>query len=401
MKQGKIFNRIIEALLLLVIVFYFGYSIYNALSDPLTTVQALAYETGSGCNTTGYVVRQEQVLTSAYAITLPSKQEGAKVAVNETVAVGYRSQQAQDRQGDMVQLEAQLKQLEAAASQTDPAALSAMDDAITAQLRSLSAYLNRGDLRAAEQAGQDAKVLILQRTADQTDAASIREQTAQVKEQIAQLRSQSSGDANALTAAASGYFSGTVDGYESILTPQALSSLSVSQLQALTPAAAAETAYGRLITSKTWYYVTAVPEELLSGKVTGDTVQVTFAHNFYDAVPMTIVRMGDPEAGTRVLVLSCDDFIQDVTLLREQSADIVFSTYSGLRVPKDAVRMVDGQIGVYVLESAAAKWKPITILYDSGESYIAQLDKSSTANLWPGDEIILDARDLFDGKVIG
>ena len=94
--------------------------------------------------------------------------------------------------------------------------------------------------------------------------------------------------------------------------------------------------------------------------------------------------------------------MQNVTLLRQQSADVVFNSYQGLRVPKDAVRVEDGgQTGVYVLEGATARWKPITILHDNGESYVVELDKTSTANLWPGDEIIIHAKNLYDGKVVG
>ena len=89
-----------------------------------------------------------------------------------------------------------------------------------------------------------------------------------------------------------------------------------------------------------------------------------------------------------------------MTLLRQQSAEIVFTSYSGLRVPKSAVRVENGQTGVYILEGTLAKWKPITILHDTGESYVAALDTSSTDNLWPGDELIINAKNLYDGKVV-
>ena len=91
---------------------------------------------------------------------------------------------------------------------------------------------------------------------------------------------------------------------------------------------------------------------------------------------------------------------QNVTLLRQQSAEIVFTSYSGLRVPKSAVRVENGQTGVYILEGTLAKWKPITILHDTGESYVVTLDTSSTNNLWPGDELIINAKNLYDGKVV-
>ena len=57
-------------------------------------------------------------------------------------------------------------------------------------------------------------------------------------------------------------------------------------------------------------------------------------------------------------------------------------------------------VGVFVLEGSTAAWKNIEILYDNGESYVVVLDKSSTDNLWPGDEIIVGARNLYDGKVV-
>ena len=103
-----------------------------------------------------------------------------------------------------------------------------------------------------------------------------------------------------------------------------------------------------------------------------------------------------------LLVLSCDRYMQNVTLLRQQSADIVFVSHAGLRVPKSAVHVdKNSQPGVYVLEGATAVWKPIQILHDNGESYVVELDRTSTSNLWPGDEVIVGAKNLYDGKVVG
>ena len=115
---------------------------------------------------------------------------------------------------------------------------------------------------------------------------------------------------------------------------------------------------------------------------------------------MTVSYLSGNEGGLRLLVLSTDRNLQNVTLLRQQSAEVVFATYSGLRVPKDAVRVENSQTGVYILEGTLAKWKPITILHDNGESYVVALDRSSTNNLWPGDELIINAKNLYDGKVV-
>ena len=167
--------------------------------------------------------------------------------------------------------------------------------------------------------------------------------------------------------------------------------------------------------------MTVVPTAQTEGVKEGSKVPVTFASDFYEELNMTVERLGEDENGSRLLILSCDSYMQDVTLMRQQSADVVFTSYAGLRVPKEAVRVmtraqiyqetadasdampVDSEqtyVGVFVLEGSTAAWKNIEILYDNGESYVVVLDKSSTDNLWPGDEIIVGARNLYDGKVV-
>ena len=143
-----------------------------------------------------------------------------------------------------------------------------------------------------------------------------------------------------------------------------------------------------------------VPSSELSGVSAGDRATLTFARDYYQPISMTVAQLGGNEAGSRLLILSSDNDLQNVTLLRQQSAEVVFASYSGLRVPKSAVRVENGQTGVYILEGTLAKWKPITILHDTGESYVVEKDTSSTNNLWPGDELIINAKNLYDGKVV-
>ena len=192
-----------------------------------------------------------------------------------------------------------------------------------------------------------------------------------------------------------------MDGYESILTPDALRSLTVSKLHQLESSAQAdETAFGKMVYGNTWYFVTAIPENYAQDLDPGASLSVSFIQVLSTTISMNIERIGDVEQGQCLLVLSCDEFLSDITALRQQSVNLIFNSYAGLRVPKEAVRMVDGVTGVFVLEGSAQKWKPITILGDTGEHYIVENDRTDTDNLWPGDEIIVSGTDLEDGKVV-
>ena len=403
MKQGKRYTTVIGLIFLAAIIAYFGYNVASSLSEPLTTSTVIEYEAGAGCYTTGFVVRDESLITSSYDITVITCAEGAHVSANEAVATGYLTDGAQQRQSRIQSLQEQLEQLQYAwntsSSLADQAAL---DEEISSNLLSMAKFTARRDMNSAQDLSPELKGLVLRRSADTADTQAIETQLETVRDELTRLQSQAASDTRDITVSQAGTYSGVADGYESVLTPEKLTTMSAQDYNALEPEAVPEGTIGKLIRGSTWYYVTTLPASELKNVKEGSTVSVLFARDVYNQIDMTVERVGSNEAGYRLLVLSCDRYMQNVTLLRQQSADVVFNAYQGLRVPKDAVRVSDdGQTGVYILEGAAARWKPITILHDNGESYVVELDKSSTANLWPGDEVIIHAKNLYDGKVVG
>ena len=401
MKQGKSYFTVILWILLAAITAYFGYHVISSLYAPLMTTTVTPYEAGAGYYASGFVVREEELLYSQYGTTVLSCAEGAHVAANDTVATGYRSEDARLRQTRMDELSGQIEQLQyawsAVSSVYDQAAL---DADIADALAQLSRYLALRDMNSVSDLSPELKGLILRRTGSGTDSGALQSRISALQAELDTLEAQSAGDTSAISAGRAGTFSAAVDGYEAVLTPERLMDMTVAEFEAVQPDEADAHAIGRLITSTTWYYACVVPASELSDVEEGDRATLTFARDYYQPVTMRVERLGENEAGSRLLVLSSDRALQNVTLLRQQSAEIVFTSYAGLRVPKSAVRVENGQTGVYILEGTLAKWKPITILHDTGESYVVTLDTSSTNNLWPGDELIINAKNLYDGKVV-
>lgn len=365
------------------------------------TATVTPYEAGAGYYASGFVVREEELLYSQYGTTVLNCAEGAHVAANDTVATGYRSEDAKTRQTRIDELSGQIEQLQyawsAVSSVYDQAAL---DADIAGDLAQLSRYLALRDMNSVSDLSPELKGLILRRTGSDSDSGSLQARISTLQAELETLEAQSAGDTSAILAGKAGTFSAAVDGYESVLTPKRLMEMTVAEFESVQPDETDANAIGRLVTSATWYYACVVPASELSGVEEGDRATLTFARDYYQPVTMRVARLGGNEAGSRLLVLSSDRALQNVTLLRQQSAEIVFTSYSGLRVPKSAVRVENGQTGVYILEGTLAKWKPITILHDTGESYVVTLDTSSTNNLWPGDELIINAKNLYDGKVV-
>ena len=128
MKQGRSYFTVILWILLAAIAAYFGYNVASSLYAPLMTATVTPYEAGAGYYASGFVVREEELLyLRSTARPFSTCAEGAHVAANDTVATGYRSEDAKTRQTRMDELSGQIEQLQyawsAVSSVYDQAAL--------------------------------------------------------------------------------------------------------------------------------------------------------------------------------------------------------------------------------------------------------------------------------------
>lgn len=234
--------------------------------------------------------------------------------------------------------------------------------------------------------------------------------------QISALSAQAAQSTSRITASQAGTFSGYVDGYESLLTPAMLATVTPSQLDQLARERPAEdpSAVGKLITDTTWYFACALSEEDAGRLVEGRKVNVRFSRDWSGEVSMTVERIGDVENGRSVVVLSTDKYLADTTLLRRQTVELVFDSITGVRVPKEAIRVgqqtvtdeetgEESQVsvtGVYTLVGEQAEFKPVNILSQGDSFALVEAADSGKKSLRAGDLVIVAAEDLYDGKVI-
>lgn len=404
MKQGKQFMKAIMLVLALMVASYILYNVVRSASSGVPTAQAVLYAASDGVSVEGFVVRQETVIPAAYDLVLPTKGEGEKVACGEEVAVTLRSAAAQERQEEINQTEKELEQLRLAlAYQSQLTDNEDVAQRIASSAASLAGQVAQRRLDAARTAGQELRSLILRQSVGASDTGAMQDQISQIQQQLDSLEASAASDTKSIAAQSAGYYSAVADGYETRLTPQILESMSVSDFQGLWEEAVDVPAQnaGRLIASAQWYYACAVESRYLEDLEVGDSLQVSLGGEVDLELSMTVTRVNrEEEMG--LLVLSSQDHLASVSALRRLNADVIFHSYSGLRVPREAVCYSEetGSAGVYVLEGAKAVWKDIQLLYDNGDTYIAALDQSSTSNLWPEDLILLDTQELFDGKLV-
>lgn len=405
MKKTDTYMKLIVGVLCAVVVSYIVFSILQNIGSSYTLYKAVRYEVGDGISTSGFVVRQEELLTSDKDIVVLTRSEGERVGVGGIVATSYTDEAARRHQAQISAMEEELAQMQSALGYSgSESSGAALDSQIVEQVQEINTCVARQDFSAADSAAEQLKSYVLRRYITSADAETLRTRIARTEAELSALKAQSQYVSENITVSKPGYFSGTADGFESLLTPEFADSAGVAEVEAMLrrQPTAPQNAIGRLITNPRWYYLTVVETDSLKGCKVGSYVTVQFAYEFYNTLSMRVNRIGKNENGKCVLVLTTDRFLQSASSSRQQSAEIIFSSIQGLRVPKSAIRVdEDGVGGVYVLSGALAVWKPVDILYEVGDFFIVREDKSSTDNLWPDDEIMITEQELYDGKVVG
>ena len=85
-------------------------------------------------------------------------------------------------------------------------------------------------------------------------------------------------------------------------------------------------------------------------------------------------------------------------------AEMIRDSWSGLKVPKKALRVDEtGQSGVYCMVGLAARFKPVSITFTGEDFCLVEADdpKNETLRIREGDQVIISAKDLYDGKIVG
>lgn len=403
MKQGDKYMKLIMLVLALMVTSYVLYSLIHDPSSGVQTVQAALYSANEGISTQGVIVRSEALISTDFSLNVSVKAEGQRVAAGEEVAVSFMDQGAWSLYEEMEDMEDRLAQLQQALSyQTQLTDSAAVSKKLSEELAQYAALVAQGDLEAASERAQSVQALVLRQNVGEDAQGQLATQIQGLQREVQSLRDRSTSGFFSVTVTEPGYYSRVADGFESRLTPEFLKTAMASDLEVILNQGGnniGDFTVGRLITSSSWYYWAAVDPQYLEGVETGDTLNLRLVTKEPLELTMEVWRLDRAQG---LLILTADRYMSQISAYRYADADIVFASYSGLRVPKEAIcyDKTSGNAGVYVLVNREAVWKPITLIYDVGDAYIAELDQSSTENLWPEDLILTQTAGLYDGKVV-
>lgn len=423
MKTGTLATKLMMAAILLTVLVYFGVNLAAYFVDPFSTAITYAYTSENAVSVTGYVVREEEVLSDESDLIYSPRREGEKISTGGTVALVYESAQALNDATTVRTLQARLEQLEFARSLASGSQSTVrLDEEITDSLIRMRSALTRDDLTDTEEPAQVIRAAVLKRSYTHTGSTSLDDAIASLQEQIRQLSDATAPATTRISAPKAGLFSSLVDGYETVLSPGMIRDLTPAAFQKLSPDPFCS-GESKIIYGESWSFVTVMDAADVKRLSVGDKVTLRFQKGLDRDLTVKVDFISEEESGQRVVSFTSQQYLGLTTLLRHQNAQIIFESHEGFRIPRSALRIVWEQVtsedgtplfkadgtpqteqvtGVYCVWGTTARFKPVEVIWQEEDHMVVipAEDAKDSRRLRAGDEVITAAADLYDGKVI-
>jgi len=404
MQNGKPINskKILTVSLCLLAAVYLIYHIARGLRPEAEFFAVRPYTAYDSQIFTGYIFREETVLTSRTAGSRNYHYyDGEKVPANRSVADIYTF----ENKAVSAKIADIKKQIEIFRSAMSLGKLTVSEVNQKIELVSYEIIQKNaaGDTAAANTLSDKLLVLMAKKELLTSGKSNYDAEIANLESQKNSLVASLGTPAESILTSTSGYFYSHTDGYEEIFTTAAAKLLTVENFDLLSMTAPANktNAIGTLVTSAQWYYAAKVPEESADGFLVGTVYDCLFLDNGYtETIPMKLISK-ETASGQTLLVYYSSSMPRDFDTTRVQRMQATRGTYEGFRIPTEVVRAEKGKTFVYIFNEGTAKRREVVILWEQNGYYIVSANEKADGNMLAlNDLIIINDTDLYENKFI-
>ncbi len=373
----RVLLKVAGAILGLLVVLYIGYQIWHRITSTIKYEPAAPYTYTVKSTGEGYVIRDETVIESPGAgSVVPSVGAGDKVSAGSEVA-GLYSESGSDARQKLAAIDAQIELLSMAQNNEgltnrDVSKLDGETYGIITEIRRCA---EQGKYAEAASHKMNLINLVNRRNTAAGTVTDVEAQLSELRRERAELTSSLGELISKITTPRSGWYYPNTDGYEGVFVPSKTDNMTYSEFMKLieSPVSATVGDAGKIVTSPSWSFVCVLDGESLSSKEVGKKYTICFVQNRGIRVEMKLERVSR-EGDAGIAVFSSDKMPEGFDFARLQSYELIEEEYTGFRIPKSAVRMIDGQMGVYVLTGEVVHFRKIEVMTEYENTYIVVMD---------------------------
>ena len=425
---GKVLKRLGIALAALTAVLLSAYFIIYSAFSGLDTVKVKISEVSDSVMVKGLVLREETpvVSQSSQYISYTAK-DGTKVNAGGTVANIYASESAKTNQAERTRISNELQSMKKLNSNIKAltVSLDVVENQIYSSLKEHTKALVSGDYTKLRSSRESLLYYMNERaylTGEQPDFS---ERISELEAKMEQYPDESGELVGSVVTDIAGVFSSTADGYESCFDYSKIEKMTLDDYKSIKAGKADKSAIGKLVTDVTWYFVCPVTaDQALTLNTTEEQIKISFLTSASGAVNAELVTINQRDKRSDGLaVFSCDAMNKKLINMRNEEARIDLSTYSGLRIPKKALRTKTCEVtetdsdgnehtsekavqGVYIKHVNELMFREVVIIYSSKNYVICDPNPSDDDLLLDNgtvsqyDEVVTEGAELYDGKIV-
>lgn len=388
---------------------YVVYQVYSATHEPVRTEVIREASVDDTVDAETFVVRNESYLeTTEDGTLIPLTESGSRVAAGEGVVAIFPTESEAADYAEMVQVQDTLQRYSRLAKQKSGSAvnLGNMSSNISNSVIDLAAMVDSGNLTGVGTQVSDIRDMILAKQIATGEEKSLESTVTELESRYAVLTKKTAGY-DTLVSEVSGYYIDSADGYENTVAYDGVTKLKPSEIKKLMkadPDEVSDNVIGKVASDFDWYMVFALDSDKAKTLKKDNTVTVNLPYSAVNSVKATVYSKSKENSdGEVAVVLKCNRMDSYIASLRKESAEIVIHSYTGLKVPTEAIHTnEDGEKGVYVLEGNVAKFKKLRTVYSEDDFVISSetAKDGETGNYVKRyDSVIMSGKDLTDGKI--
>lgn len=423
-EKKSIVTRAAYSLLGLFLLVYVGYHVYLAVGVNMKTERINRQNVQNIVNAEAVILRdEEQIQADTNGVSANILNDGDKIEKGGSVGYVFSSYEYAQEFAKRKDLEKEIETLQNAqkhkgTSSIDPEAI---NKEIYEKIYQMEKVILSGQYdRLPEMKDEylnliNRKQIIIEKETD--FSAKISELT----NQLNSSQELSAEYVREIKASESGYFCSSLDGYENSLDYKSVFDITPKQAKSVIDAEAAQTqeGFGKIVKNSEWYLLCVMSADDARLFKTKDKSS-NYANDVYVSVSLPSIYQNGLKASVEninvdgdeaIVTLKCNRIDQSLLNFRKGKAQIIIDDYTGLQINNKAIRIgadKDGNEtqGVYALRGNMIQFLKINPIYQGDSFTLSEtpidkatgVEKSGYVQLY--DEVILEGKDLYDGKVI-
>ena len=211
----------------------------------------------------------------------------------------------------------------------------------------------------------------------------------QIKSEIKELKTKIEAPIDSVMSSSTGYFVKSVDGYEASVSYDDIENMSTGELKKLLDIEpeVPENAVGKLLKSYEWKFLGIIKNTNKFLINDGLSIRFNSSNKVYGVTVDSIKPIDNTD--TSIIILSCNELDETVLSSRFDNAELIFDEYTGIKLPREAIRFQGDQKGAYVMLGQNITFKKIDVIYE-GDDYVLSKNTSDDNYLLLYDQILLE-----------